>query len=136
MLQDRMQYVVNLKLYAMFLEFKNKDGSLYFPISELLFPVLLKVIFIMIHGMIKLIYKLRIALEIFKINKFKDKKEILDQMAANYNIKLIDYMADINNILLGDNEEWKLNLKNNKVICIIRNEREIYIRHPDKSYFE
>ena len=45
-------------------------------------------------------------------------------------------MADIKNSFLGENEEWKLNLKYNKVICIIRNEREIYIRHPDKSYFD
>lgn len=30
----------------------------------------------------------------------------------------------------------EIKFKNNKVICIVRNERKIYIRHPDKSYFE
>lgn len=136
MLQDMDAICSELETIRYVFRIQNKDGSLYFPISELLFHVLLKDDLYNDTWDDKLIYKLRIALEIFKTNKFKDKKEILDQMAANYNIKLIDYMADINNRLLGDNEEWKLNLKNNKVICIIRNEREIYIRHPDKSYFD
>lgn len=136
MLQDMDAICSELETIRYVFRIQNKDESLYFPISELLFHVLLKDDLYNDTWDDKLIYKLRIALEIFKTNKFKDKKEILDQMAANYNIKLIDYMADINNRLLGDNEEWKLNLKNNKVICIIRNEREIYIRHPDKSYFD
>lgn len=136
MLQDMDAICSELETIRYVFRIQNDDGSLYFPISELLFHVLLNDDY---HNDVwddKLIYKLRIALEIFKTNKFKDKKKIMDQMSNDYNIKLIEYMADIKNSFLGENEEWKLNLKYNKVICIIRNEREIYIRHPDKSYFD
>lgn len=136
MLQDMDAICSELETIRYIFRIQNKDGSLYFPISELLFHALLNDDFYDDIWDDKLIYKLRIALEIFKTNKFKDKKEIMHRIASDYNIKLIDYMADINNRFLGDNEEWKLNLKNNKVICIVRNERKIYIRHPDKSYFE
>ena len=136
MLQDMDAICSELETIRYVFRIQNDDGSLYFPISELLFHVLLNDDY---HNDVwddKLIYKLRIALEIFKTNKFKDKKKIMDQMSNDYNIKLIEYIADIKNSFLGENEEWKLNLKYNKVICIIRNEREIYIRHPDKSYFD
>lgn len=136
MLQDMDAICSELETIRYVFRIQNDDGSLYFPISELLFHVLLNDDY---HNDVwddKLIYKLRIALEIFKTNKFKDKKKIMDQMSNDYNIKIIDYMADIKNSFLGEDEEWKLNLKHNKVICIIRNEREIYIRHPDKSYFD
>lgn len=136
MLQDMDAICSELETIRYVFRIQNDDGSLYFPISELLFHVLLNDDY---HNDVwddKLIYKLRIALEIFKTNKFKDKKKIMDQMSDDYNIKLIDYMSDIKNSFLGEDEEWKLNLKHNKVICIIRNEREIYIRHPDKSYFD
>ena len=136
MLQDMDAICSELETIRYVFRIQNDDGSLYFPISELLFHVLLNDDY---HNDVwddKLVYKLRIALEIFKTNKFKDKKKIMDQMSNDYNIKLIDYMADIKNSFLGEDEEWKLNLKHNKVICIIRNEREIYIRHPNESYFD
>ena len=136
MLQDMDAICSELETIRYVFRIQNDDGSLYFPISELLFHVLLNDDYYKDVWDDKLIYKLRIALEIFKTNKFRDKEKIMDQMSNDYNIKLIDYMADIKNIFLGEDEEWKLNLKHNKVICIIRNEREIYIRHPNESYFD
>lgn len=136
MLQDMDAICSELETIRYVFRIQNDDGSLYFPISELLFHVLLNDDYYKDVWDDKLIYKLRIALEIFKTNKFRDKEKIMDQMSNDYNIKLIDYMADIKNSFLGEDEEWKLNLKHNKVICIIRNEREIYIRHPNESYFD
>lgn len=82
------------------------------------------------------ICKIRIALEIFKTGEFEDKKQILTQLKDDYNVKLISYMGDMNHVILGGKEGWKTHLMKNKVICLVRNENEVYIRHPDKSYFD
>lgn len=112
---------------------QNEDKTLFFPISYLLFNVLLNDE--QFYDNDTLIYKIRIALEIFKTGEFDDEKNILSQMEKKYNIKLISYMMDASYMIVGGKEKWKDHLKKNKVICIVRNQNEVYIRHPSKSYF-
>lgn len=112
---------------------QNEDKTLFFPISYLLFNVLLNDEHFYDND--TLIYKIRIALEIFKTGEFDDEKNILSQMEKKYNIKLISYMMDASYMIVGGKEKWKDHLKKNKVICIVRNQNEVYIRHPSKSYF-
>ena len=112
---------------------QNEDKTLFFPISYLLFNILLNDE--QFYDNDTLIYKIRIALEIFKTGEFDDEKNILSQMEKKYNIKLISYMMDASYIIIGGKEKWKDHLKKNKVICIVRNQNEVYIRHPSKSYF-
>lgn len=112
---------------------KNEDKFL-FPISDILFHVLLNDD--LSNDDLTFICKIRIALEIFKTGEFEDKKQILTKLKDDYNIKLISYMCDMNHVILGGKEGWKTHLMKNKVICLVRNENEVYIRHPDRSYFD
>lgn len=112
---------------------KNEDKFL-FPISDILFHVLLNDD--LSNDDLTFICKIRIALEIFKTGEFEDKKQILTKLKDDYNIKLISYMCDMNHVILGGKEGWKTHLMKNKVICLVRNENEVYIRHPDKPYFD
>ena len=112
---------------------KNEDKFL-FPISDILFHVLLNDD--LSNDDLTFICKIRIALEIFKTGEFEDKKQILTKLKDDYNIKLISYMCDMNHVILGGKEGWKTHLMKNKVICLVRNENEVYIRHLDRSYFD